>query len=90
MPESSLPAPPPPAPLPAPAQEYAAYLRELMKKSIAHPTNPDAPLTGFKIGGRAGLGADRGGAGLGSQQQWERTPQPHASAHAGLACLQAG
>ncbi|KAI7839500.1 hypothetical protein COHA_006767 [Chlorella ohadii] len=29
--------------------EYAAYLRELMKRSIAHPTNPDAPLTGFKI-----------------------------------------
>lgn len=32
-----------------PPQEYAAYLRELMKRSIAHPTNPDAPLTGFKI-----------------------------------------
>jgi phosphomannomutase len=29
--------------------EYAAYLRELMKRSIAHPTNYDAPLTGFKI-----------------------------------------
>jgi len=47
---------PPPLPLPTlhhttnpHPQEYAAYLRELMKRSIAHPTNPDAPLTGFKI-----------------------------------------
>lgn len=37
------------APKLPPLQEYAAYLRELMKRSIAHPTNPDAPLTGFKI-----------------------------------------
>lgn len=29
--------------------EYAAYLRDLMKKSINHPDNYDAPLTGFKI-----------------------------------------
>ena len=30
-------------------QEYAAYLREVMKKSISHPDNYEAPLTGFKI-----------------------------------------
>ncbi|KAL4451395.1 hypothetical protein ABPG77_009467 [Micractinium sp. CCAP 211/92] len=29
--------------------EYAAYLRELMKESIAHPQHPDTPLTGLKI-----------------------------------------
>ncbi|PSC71684.1 phosphoglucomutase [Micractinium conductrix] len=29
--------------------EYAAYLRELMKKAISHPAHPDAPLAGLKI-----------------------------------------
>ena len=33
----------------APSQEYAAYLREVIKKAIANPEHPDSPLAGFKI-----------------------------------------
>ncbi|EFN52641.1 hypothetical protein CHLNCDRAFT_58837 [Chlorella variabilis] len=29
--------------------EYAAYLREVIKKAIANPEHPDSPLAGFKI-----------------------------------------
>ena len=44
-----LPPPPPPPHTHTHMQEYAAYLRALMKESIAHPDNYDAPLAGFKI-----------------------------------------
>lgn len=39
----------PPGPQQTCKQEYAAYLRDIMKRSIAHPTSYDTPLAGFKI-----------------------------------------
>lgn len=30
-------------------QDYAAFLRDIMKREIAHPEHPDAPLTGLKV-----------------------------------------
>jgi hypothetical protein len=31
------------------AQDYAAFLRDIMKREIAHPEHPDSPLTGLKV-----------------------------------------
>lgn len=70
-------------PLPtAVRQEYAAYLRDLMKAALAHPEHPDTPLTGFKIvvnpgnGGGAFIAdqvADVGAGGRGGGAGWDRS-----------------
>jgi phosphomannomutase len=36
---------------------YAAHLRDIVKRGVAHPTTPDTPLTGFKVVVNAGNGA---------------------------------
>jgi phosphomannomutase len=36
---------------------YAAHLREIIKKGIQHPENPERPLEGFKIIVDAGNGS---------------------------------
>lgn len=44
--------------------EYAAYLRDLIKKAVAHPQHPDTPLKGLKIVVNPGNG---GGGFIGDQ-----------------------